>query len=926
MKRLRNRRRPEPRRGPPQWVPTLGELQKTLQQGEHLPLRPLPMFESNFIQVTNRGAPVYVHHRTNRVTMGVAASLPGLVLPDMLLMAQPPEDRECSNLVLTRMIPLDLAHLYVHDLSAWRLKLRLVTGRYYYLELDAPDSEVGFLFDRWIRLISQLQQPATSWAPRTLHTPPTGLSHLGPPASTWRLQVPSHHRHSVTTAEPTFPYKILTAQRQKAKTLRRKFKSQAVGDSLPLVWSQLEHADARKKSTEKKPQPDLPSGRPKTEIQVSEKPSITIRTIFSIISNTTDHMESSPKAVGCSDSEGGTCLAGLLETPLHCIAEHSPETPLLGTCDDLDMCAWQQHVDNLMDPETSTMSSCSICPAAYTPNFPSFKEKARPLRPTWKPLAVPTAPHKAPFILDQSKRVSAMPAPLQMSTAHGPSQKATAYTPAPKKAPFQKPPHVPTIPQKASAVPGPSQKPRHAPAIPQKSPVMVAPSQRAPGTLGVSPKAVSHPAPNRKSVFLPAPSQKGLILPTQHRLTLGPDSISVVPSRSHGGDMLEKRKPEEKPEPVKLMGTKEKNVVDMRTQKTTVEVPFTTTEKKSEEVLIRSAQEIAVNGLKGKGKLEDRVHTMKEEIALDMPGFKSKEVGQQQKWVKTKKWAIQEAPQEQTRPFSVEGLTLAKLMIIAGSKDPTLRSGLVDLPSWLSTSQGCDLSTMGRVLLSPTHLSMLEETLVGVREQPQLGVRVKEMPQDSKGPSNVSSHPRRAASSPKMNVASQTPIPLPSTRWEDIPESPTSLTPISKMEARVSQQPRRVSQEPERGPDQGPVATVGSNLEILLPTLLEIESMEDEASKMEKIKDELGAFAPSPRCQGEDWEFRPGHLTFEMSAGRTRSSLNSGMRGTQLQSPVSRGAYRGQVAPEPCPQVLCTSTVRSRVLKRPGGGGVLLVG
>ncbi|KAI4534973.1 hypothetical protein MG293_015833 [Ovis ammon polii] len=830
MNRLRNRRRPEPLRGPPQWVPTLGELQKTLQQGEHLPLRPLPMFESNFIQVpgslrpagrrkrgkrggrspvrtggfggqeaagrrdgggrlavgepeerrdptgpspspwtpqvTNRGAPVYVHHRTNRVTMGVAASLPGLVLPDMLLMAQPPEDRECSNLVLTRMIPLDLAHLYVHDLSAWRLKLRLVTGRYYYLELDAPDSEVGFLFDRWIRLISRLQQPATSWAPRTLHTPPTGLSHLGPPASTWRLQVPSRHRHSVTTTEPTFPYKILTAQRQKAK--------------------------------------------------------------------------------GCSDSVGGTCLAGLLETPLHCISEHSPETPLLGTCDHLDMCAWQQHVDNLMDPETSTMSSCSICPAAYTPNFPSFNEKARPLPPTWKPLAVPTARHKAPFILDQSKRVSAMPAPLQMSAAPGPSQKATAYSPAPKKAPFQKPPHVPTIPRKASAVPGPSQKPRHAPAIPQKAPVMVAPSQRAPGTFGVSPKAVSHPAPNRKSVFLPAPSQKGLISPTQHRMTLGPDSVSMAPSRSHGGDMLEKRKPEEKPEPVKLMGTKEKNVVDTRTQKTTVEVPFTTTEKKSEEVLIRRAQEITVNGLKGKGKLEDRVHTMKEEIALDMPGFKSKEVGQQKKWVKTKKLAIQEAPQEQTRPFSVEGLTLAKLMIIAGSKDPTLRSGLVDLPSWLSTSQGCDLSTMGRVLLSPTHLSMLEETLVGVREQPQLGVRVEEMPQDSKGPSNVSSRPRRAASSPKMNVASQTPIPLPSTRWEDIPESPTSLTPISKMEARVSQQPRRVSQEPERGPDQGPVATVGSNLEILLPTLLEIESMEDEASKVAKIKDELGAFAPSP--------------------------------------------------------------------------------
>lgn len=57
MNRLRNLRRPEPLRGPPQWVPTLGELQKTLQQGEHLPLRPLPMFESNFVQVPGSPSP-----------------------------------------------------------------------------------------------------------------------------------------------------------------------------------------------------------------------------------------------------------------------------------------------------------------------------------------------------------------------------------------------------------------------------------------------------------------------------------------------------------------------------------------------------------------------------------------------------------------------------------------------------------------------------------------------------------------------------------------------------------------------------------------------------------------------------------------------------------------------------------------------------
>jgi hypothetical protein len=40
--------------------------------------------------------------------MGVAASLPGLVLPDILLIAQPPEDRDCSGLMLTRCLPIPL--------------------------------------------------------------------------------------------------------------------------------------------------------------------------------------------------------------------------------------------------------------------------------------------------------------------------------------------------------------------------------------------------------------------------------------------------------------------------------------------------------------------------------------------------------------------------------------------------------------------------------------------------------------------------------------------------------------------------------------------------------------------------------------------------------------------------------------------------
>lgn len=54
---LRNRRRPEPLQGTPKWVPVLGELQKTLQKGEYLPFRALPMFESNFVQVSSSQCP-----------------------------------------------------------------------------------------------------------------------------------------------------------------------------------------------------------------------------------------------------------------------------------------------------------------------------------------------------------------------------------------------------------------------------------------------------------------------------------------------------------------------------------------------------------------------------------------------------------------------------------------------------------------------------------------------------------------------------------------------------------------------------------------------------------------------------------------------------------------------------------------------------
>ena len=70
MNRLWNIRHLDPLPGPPQWVPILGQLQKTLQKGEYLPLHPLPMFESNFVQVSSSLRPGAERGRVRPLGLG----------------------------------------------------------------------------------------------------------------------------------------------------------------------------------------------------------------------------------------------------------------------------------------------------------------------------------------------------------------------------------------------------------------------------------------------------------------------------------------------------------------------------------------------------------------------------------------------------------------------------------------------------------------------------------------------------------------------------------------------------------------------------------------------------------------------------------------------------------------------------------------
>ena len=544
-----------------------------------------------------------------------------------------------------------------------------------------------------------------------------------------------------------------------------------------------------------------------------------------------------------------------------------------------------------MDPDTSTLSLSSFSPATYPPRFslPAAyssshrrKEKAQALGsgqrqrppPSQKTAAARVAAWKVPFLRDQSKRVSAMHDPSQkMSTAPGPPRG---------------PPVVPAVTQKTPTVHCPPWKAPPVSVTSRKAAASPGPARKAPPVSPTSRKAVSSSVPGRKSVFLPAPSQKALTSPTQQQMTPDAATLGTLPTGGPRGRVLERSQREGMPGPLMFVGTQEMDLIETRTQKTSQDLPFTTTKKESEEVVLTKALKITLDGLKGRGKLEDKVHRKKEEISLDKPGLTSQTVGQQQKWLKTQEVVIQGPPEEQSRPFSVEGLTLAKLMIMANSKEPPLRPATVNPSSWLSNPPMPDMSTV-----SPSEVPLPQGTPEVVGEQSLFGTWVKErmhpwaegsmyhwveaQPQVPKEASEVPGLPRHEASSLMMDNVPPDPISLPASRWEEAPLWPISLTPISEMKASVFQQPKRASLEPERQSDQlegrsdplertpdqfegipdqlegmsdqSPLAITKLSSDVILPTLVENENMMDMAPEVEDIE-ELGVYSPSARYLG----------------------------------------------------------------------------
>ncbi|XP_044303636.1 protein FAM71E2 [Varanus komodoensis] len=140
------------------WNPSPGKLQKVLRRAEYNLLSKALIFEGNFVQVTKRGECIGIHNHPNIVVMGILARKPSMLLPDLMIIGREKQRigakyPKLKELEITRLIPLQLVEIFVHNLEQRQLKVQIVTGQKYYLQLYAPEKEADFLFDRWLRLI-----------------------------------------------------------------------------------------------------------------------------------------------------------------------------------------------------------------------------------------------------------------------------------------------------------------------------------------------------------------------------------------------------------------------------------------------------------------------------------------------------------------------------------------------------------------------------------------------------------------------------------------------------------------------------------------------------------------------------------------------------------------------------------------------------
>ncbi|XP_027714535.1 protein FAM71C-like isoform X2 [Vombatus ursinus] len=169
---------------------SMRELQKHLYKGEYYAFKYAPMFESNFIQISKRGEMIGIHNQACMVTVGIASTSPIMPLPNVMLLArrvayvedQPrPEASSRSKmqhphssktLEFTRLLPLEFVKISVHDCKKQQLRLKLASGRSFYLQLCPPSNAMEDIFSYWEKLIYLLRPPAEGYG--STHAIPVG--------------------------------------------------------------------------------------------------------------------------------------------------------------------------------------------------------------------------------------------------------------------------------------------------------------------------------------------------------------------------------------------------------------------------------------------------------------------------------------------------------------------------------------------------------------------------------------------------------------------------------------------------------------------------------------------------------------------------------------------------------------------------------
>ncbi|MEJ1283487.1 hypothetical protein NN561_014457 [Cricetulus griseus] len=166
---------------------SMGNLQRQLYKGgEYDIFKYAPMFESDFIQISKKGEVIDVHNRVRMVTVCIASTSPVLPLPDVMLLARPAKVCEeharrarfikgrgrkpSKTLELTRLLPLKFVKISIHDREKQQLRLKLATGRTFYLQLCPSSDAREDLFCYWEKLVYLLRPPTDSCSSPILPT------------------------------------------------------------------------------------------------------------------------------------------------------------------------------------------------------------------------------------------------------------------------------------------------------------------------------------------------------------------------------------------------------------------------------------------------------------------------------------------------------------------------------------------------------------------------------------------------------------------------------------------------------------------------------------------------------------------------------------------------------------------------------------